>query len=77
MTSQNPKNGPFKEFDLLDWFRDGCQSFLHDVETTTDSLDRSEVRSRMRNAIKEQLILVRDTIDDMIEQIDARDAEAA
>ena len=77
MTSQDPQNGPFKEFDLLDWFKDGCKSFLHDVEETTDNLDRREVRLQVRNAIKEQLILVRDTIDDMIEQIDARNAETA
>ena len=77
MSHQNPKNGPFKEFDLLDWFRDGYQTFLHDVEKTTDNLDRREVRLQMRNFVKEQLIVVRDTIDDMIEQIEARDTETA
>jgi hypothetical protein len=76
MTTRADDNGPFKEFTLGGWMREGLDGMCGQVYGRRVCSDMSRFESHMRNSAKEQLLAVRSLIDGFIERIDEAEAEA-
>jgi hypothetical protein len=73
MKKRPTDNGPFKEFDFGDWFFgdwEPCEEQMRHHNAHSQNF-----RNHMRNAIKEQLMAVREVIDGVIEELDTKNSE--
>jgi hypothetical protein len=73
MAEKADTNGPFKEFVLEDWLREGAKGLRNEFKI--DRSSGSKIRSRMRKASREQLLAMRNLIDKAIEYIDKQETE--
>ena len=77
MTTRADDNGPFKEFTLCGWLRDGVDGMCGDFYYNKVRVDTSGFESHMRTSVKEQLLAARSLIDGMLERIDEAEAGQA
>ena len=64
------ENGPFKEFVLEDWLREGFEGICNQMKAKRVKIDTTEFETHMRSAAKEQLMAVRSLVDSFIEVVD-------
>jgi hypothetical protein len=77
MTARADDNGPFKEFRLGGWMREGLDGMCGQAYGKRVRINTSGFESHMRNSAKEQLLAVRSLIDGFIERIDQAEAKAS
>ena len=68
--------GPFKEFVLTEWLRDCIEESCHKMKQGKEQLEPANVRRHIRNAQKEQLLAMRDMIDNALERLEEIKEEA-
>ena len=71
------ENGPFKEFVLEDWLREGFEGICNQMKSKRVKVNTSEFEAHMRSAAKEQLMAVRSLVDSFIEVVDKDDKDKA
>ncbi len=64
------ENGPFKAFSFEAWLRESMQDCRHKIEQDVQKFNFSDVERHLRQAQKEQLLVVRNVIDKLIERLD-------
>jgi hypothetical protein len=74
MKKRPTDNGPFKEFEFGDWIFGEWTDF-EECMKDRNSAHRQNFRKHMRNAVKEQLMAVREVIDGVIEELDTHNNE--
>ncbi|MCB0163591.1 MAG: hypothetical protein KDI79_05145 [Anaerolineae bacterium] len=62
--------GPFKEFVFEDWLREGVEGFCEELKDAKKEFNSENFRKHLRDASKEQLLAVRNFIDNAIEFLD-------
>ena len=62
--------GPFKEFVLTDWVREGIEEMCHKIKWSREQLELENFRKHVRNTQKERLIAMRNMIDTAIERLE-------
>jgi hypothetical protein len=67
------EGGPFREFVFEEWLRDGIEGMRQKMEQKKAHFDPSNFRKHMRNAQKEQLLAIRDLIDNAIEHVERQE----
>lgn len=68
--------GPFKEFVLTEWLRDCIEESCSKMRQGKEQLEPANVRRHIRNAQKEQLLAMRDMIDNALERLEEIKEEA-
>ena len=68
--------GPFKEFVLNEWLRDGMEDMCHKMKHSKEQFEPVNFRRHIRNAQKEQLLAMRDMIDYALERLEEVKKEA-
>jgi len=67
------EGGPFKEFVFEEWLRDGIEGMRQKMEQKKTHFDPSNFRKHIRNAQKEQLLAIRDLIDNAIGYVEKQE----
>jgi hypothetical protein len=68
-------SGPFKEFVLTEWLRDGMEDMCHKMKYSKEQFEPVNFRRHIRNAQKEQLLAMRSIIDSALERLEKVDEE--
>ena len=68
--------GPFKEFVLTEWLRDGVEGTCDRVKYSREQFEPANFRRHLRNAQKEQLLAMRSMIDGALKRLEETDEEA-
>lgn len=66
--------GPFKEFVFEDWLREGVEGLYEELKDAKKEFNSENLRKHLRDASKEQLLVVRNFIDNAIDFIDRQEA---
>ncbi len=68
--------GPFKEFVLTEWLRDGIEGACDRMKYGKEQLEPANFRRHIRNAQKEQLLAMRSMIDSALERLEKTEEES-
>ena len=74
MSTKADDNGPFKEFKFDDWLRENISCLRSEIKHKKEQANRTNFRNLLRTASKDQLMTMRNLIDNAIEQIDKQQA---
>ena len=68
--------GPFKEFVLTEWLRDGFEDACNRAKYRREQFEPANFRRHLRNAQKEQLLAMRSMIDGALKHLEETEEEA-
>ena len=67
--------GPFKEFVLTEWLRDGIEATCNRMKHSKEQFEPANFRRHLRNAQKEQLLAMRSMLDNALEHLEKTEAQ--